>query len=230
MAGSGSRALRGVLAAAWRSIIGCSDCRYPGAANSRGCAGESRQQDRCDVYRRHDVHRDRRSLPRRACRPARGIHFWMCVCVFVASYFRGFRAYAAVLSGYTVGIITVVNIDTPQKVFTTMTDRVAAITIGILCVTLINDLFGSPPVWPGLERRITEIWHDVRDYARGVLGGARTMRKERGCSSQQIVGLRDEVDIVAHDMADGRHRAGWRAERDAGTGRDCPTGSIVELA
>src|SRR5260370_30041887 len=47
---------------------------------------------------------------------------WMCVCVFVASYFRGFRAYAAVLSGYTVGIITVVDIDTPQKVFTTMTD------------------------------------------------------------------------------------------------------------
>src|SRR3979411_1613485 len=33
---------------------------------------------------------------------------WMCVCVFVGSYFRGFRAYAAVLSGYTVGIITVV--------------------------------------------------------------------------------------------------------------------------
>jgi len=57
---------------------------------------------------------------------------WMCVCVFVASYFRGFRAYAAVLSGYTVGIITIVNIDTPQKVFATMTDRVAAITIGIL--------------------------------------------------------------------------------------------------
>jgi hypothetical protein len=52
---------------------------------------------------------------------------WMCVCVFVASYFRGFRAYAAVLSGYTVGIITVVSIGTPQRVFTTMTDRVAAI-------------------------------------------------------------------------------------------------------
>src|ERR1700690_708372 len=92
---------------------------------------------------------------------------WMFVCVFVASYFRGFRAYAAVLSGYTVGIITIVNIDTPQKVFATMTDRVAAITIGILCVTLINDLFGSPPVWSGLERRITQAWHDVRDFARG---------------------------------------------------------------
>jgi uncharacterized membrane protein YccC len=133
---------------------------------------------------------------------------WMCVCVFVASYFRGFRAYAAVLSGYTVGIITIVNIDTPQKVFTTMTDRVAAITIGILCVTLINDLFGSPPVWPGLERRITQAWHDVRDYARDMLGGAKDDAERAGMLFAAIAGLRDEVDIVAHDMADGRHRAG----------------------
>jgi uncharacterized membrane protein YccC len=132
---------------------------------------------------------------------------WMCVCVFVASYFRGFRAYAAVLSGYTVGIITIVNIDTPQKVFATMTDRVAAITIGILCVTLINDLFGSPAVWPGLERRITQAWHDVRDYARDVSGGAREDAERAGLLFAAIAGLRDEVDIVAHDMADGRHRA-----------------------
>jgi uncharacterized membrane protein YccC len=77
---------------------------------------------------------------------------WLCVCVFVASYFRGYRAYAAVLSGYTVAIITVATIDAPQNVFTAMTNRVAAITIGILCVTLVNDLFGSPPVWRGLDR------------------------------------------------------------------------------
>src|SRR5882672_3711856 len=132
---------------------------------------------------------------------------WMCVCVFVASYFRGFRAYAAVLSGYTVGIITVVNIDTPQQVFTTMTNRVAAITIGILCVTLINDLFGSPPVWLGLDRRIAQVWHDARDYARDVLSGARDDVERAGKLFAQIAGLRDEVDIVAHDMADGRHRA-----------------------
>src|SRR4029077_750305 len=48
---------------------------------------------------------------------------WICVCVFVGSYFRGFRAYAAVLSGHTVAVITVANIDTPQSVFTAMTDR-----------------------------------------------------------------------------------------------------------
>ncbi len=208
MAGSGDCALRGVLAAAWRSIVGRCDGRYPGTAHTWGRTGESCQQDCRNVHRRCDVNRNRRSLPGERVGLLAAFILWMCVCVFVASYFRGFRAYAAVLSGYTVGIITVVNIDTPQKVFTTMSDRVAAITIGILCVTLINDLFGSPPVWPGLERRITKVWHDVRDYARDVLAGAKDDVKRAGMLFAAIAGLRDEVDIVAHDMADGRHRAG----------------------
>src|SRR5712672_405517 len=115
---------------------------------------------------------------------------WICICVFVASYLRGYQAYAAVLSGYTVAIIALVNIDTPQNVFTTMTDRMAAITIGILCVTLIND-----------------VWRDVRSYARDVLSGNQENPERTGALLAQISGLRDQVDIVANDMADGRHRA-----------------------
>src|SRR5207237_9669421 len=83
-----------------------------------------------------------------------------------------------------------------------------AVTIGILCFTIITDFFGSPPVWPGLERRITQAWHDVRDYARAVLGGAKDHAETAGVLFAAIAGLRDEVDIVAHDMADGRRRAG----------------------
>jgi len=132
---------------------------------------------------------------------------WICICVFVASYLRGYQAYAAVLSGYTVAIIALANIDTPQNVFTTMTDRMAAIAIGILCVTLINDVFGSPPVWSGLDRRISDIWHDVRSYARDVLSGNEEDPERAGALLAQVAGLRDQVDIVAHDMADGRHRA-----------------------
>ena len=132
---------------------------------------------------------------------------WICICVFVASYLRGFQAYAAVLSGYTVAIIALVNIDTPQNVFTTMTDRMAAIAIGILCVTLINDVFASPPVWSALDRRMNDIWRDVRSYARDVLSGNEEDRKRAGALLAQIAGLRDQVDIVAHDMADGRRRA-----------------------
>jgi uncharacterized membrane protein YccC len=132
---------------------------------------------------------------------------WICICVFVASYLRGYQAYAAVLSGYTVAIIALVNIDTPQNVFTTMTDRMAAVAIGILCVILINDVFGSPPVWSGLDRRINDIWRDVRSYARDVLSGNEEDPERAGALLAQVAGLRDQVDIVAHDMSDGRHRA-----------------------
>jgi uncharacterized membrane protein YccC len=132
---------------------------------------------------------------------------WMCICVFAASYLRGHRAYAAVLSGYTVAIITVANIDTPQNVFNTMTDRVAAISIGILCVTIINDLFGSPAAWSGLDRRMGDVWSDVREYARGVLSKGQEDPRKTGALLSDIAGLRDDIDVVGHDMADGRHRA-----------------------
>jgi uncharacterized membrane protein YccC len=132
---------------------------------------------------------------------------WICICVFVASYLRGYQAYAAVLSGYTVAIIALVNIDTPQNVFTTMTDRMAAIAIGILCVTLINDVFGSPPVWHGLDRQISDSWRDIRSYARDAFSGNEENPERAGAVLAQVSGLRDQVDIVAHDMADGRHRA-----------------------
>src|SRR6201996_2771141 len=132
---------------------------------------------------------------------------WICICVFIASYLRGYQAYAAVLSGYTVAIIALVNIDTPQNVFTTMTDRVAAIAIGILCVALINDVFGSPPAWRGLDRQIRDIWHDVRSYARDVLGGSAEKSERSSELLAKIAGLRDQVDIIAHDMADGGYRA-----------------------
>jgi uncharacterized membrane protein YccC len=132
---------------------------------------------------------------------------WICICVFAASYLRGHRAYAAVLSGYTVAIITVANIDTPQNVFATMTDRLASITIGILCVTIINDLFGSSSVWSGLDRKIGDIWRDVREYARGALSNGQEEPEKAGALLSQIVALRDDIDVVGYETADGRYRA-----------------------
>ncbi len=42
---------------------------------------------------------------------------WMGFCVFVANYLQGTKAYGAMLSGYTVAIIAINNIDAPQSVF-----------------------------------------------------------------------------------------------------------------
>jgi multidrug resistance efflux pump len=98
---------------------------------------------------------------------------WICVCVFVASYLRGYQAYAAVLSGYTVAIIALVNIDTPlahihvgDPVEATLLGfqdpikgRIESITGGISAANAASSTQGLPNVdpiftWVRLAQRI----------------------------------------------------------------------------
>src|SRR5262244_2605657 len=61
---------------------------------------------------------------------------WIGLCVYAAGLLDGYRAYAAVLSGYTVGLIAVQQIDSPQRVFESGFSRGAAIAVGIVTMTL----------------------------------------------------------------------------------------------
>src|SRR5260370_3414888 len=79
--------------------------------------------------------------------------------------------------------------------------------VGVRGVRLIIGFLCSPPVWRGLDRRIIDVWGDGSGYARDALSGNQENHERTGKLLAQISGLRDQVDIVAHDMADGRHRA-----------------------
>src|SRR5258707_5027723 len=69
---------------------------------------------------------------------------WIGLCVYVVGLLDGNRAYAAALSGYTVALIAVQQIDNPQHIFESSMARGAAITIGILAITLVSDLLAAP--------------------------------------------------------------------------------------
>jgi uncharacterized membrane protein YccC len=71
---------------------------------------------------------------------------WLGICVFAAKLLDGYRAYAAVLSGYTVGLIAVQQIDHPQHVFESGMARGAAITVGILSIAAVNTLIFASTV------------------------------------------------------------------------------------
>ena len=73
-----------------------------------------------------------------------GFTLWLGACAFVASALRDFRSYGAVLSGYTVGIIAIGNIDTPGGAFLSALNRVAAILIGVGSVAVVNTLLAPP--------------------------------------------------------------------------------------
>jgi uncharacterized membrane protein YccC len=71
---------------------------------------------------------------------------WVGICVFAAKLFDGYRAYTAVLSGYTVALIATQQIDTPQHVFEISMASGTAIAVGILSMAVVNTLMLLPTV------------------------------------------------------------------------------------
>ena len=71
---------------------------------------------------------------------------WMGLCVYVAGLFDGNRAYAAVLSGFTVALVVIQQIDNPELVFEAGMMRGAGIPRGncIPCNCERSHLWGAP--------------------------------------------------------------------------------------
>jgi uncharacterized membrane protein YccC len=141
---------------------------------------------------------------------------WIGICVFAANLLDGYRAYAAVLSGYTVALIATQQIDTPQHVFESGMARGAAIAVGILSMAVINTLMYTPDRHPRLIVQLAAIRRRVREYASAAFRG------EPGNSTtfltllREIVALRPEIASVALESSSGSVRSA--AARSAAVG------------
>src|SRR5262249_36579405 len=94
---------------------------------------------------------------------------WVGLCVYAAALVDGNRAYAAVLSGYSVALMAIDQIDAPNTVFEGSMARGAAITVGIVALAVVNDLFTAPDRHHGLAQQFAALHGRVRDYARAIL-------------------------------------------------------------
>jgi uncharacterized membrane protein YccC len=141
---------------------------------------------------------------------------WIGICVFASNLLDGYRAYAAVLSGYTVALIATQQIDNPQHVFESGMARGAAIAVGILSMAVINTLMYTPDRHPRLLVQIAAIRRRVHEYASAALHG------EPGNSTtfltllREIVMLRPEIASVALESSSGS--AGSVAARSTAVG------------
>src|SRR5260370_11420107 len=84
-----------------------------------------------------------------------GFAGWLGLCVYVGGLFDGNRAYSAVLSGYTVALVAVTQIDSPKNIFSAGVNRGAAIVVGIAALALVSDFFVAPNVRTGLYGKLT---------------------------------------------------------------------------
>lgn len=136
-----------------------------------------------------------------------GFAVWIGLCVYAAGLWDGNRAYAAVLSGYTVGLVAMQQIDTPLQVFNAGVQRGAAIAVGIGAVALVNDLLVAPDRHPGLAAQLGDLHRRVRAYAKAVL------RREAGDPGataglmREIAALRSDMSSVATESSSGTVRS-----------------------
>jgi len=96
---------------------------------------------------------------------------WMGLCVYVTSLLDGNRAYAAALCGTTVALIAMPQLDSPQAVFQAGMARGAAIAIGVLAVTFVNDFLAAPDYHPKVAAKLEALQLKVVSCARSVIRG-----------------------------------------------------------
>jgi uncharacterized membrane protein YccC len=132
---------------------------------------------------------------------------WMGLCIYACGLLDGYRAYAAVLSGYTVAFIAIQQIDNPQNVFIVAMERGAAIAVGVLSITLVNDLLLAPDRHPQLAAQLAALHSRVRGYARAVIRSEATDAVAVAALIREIVSLRPDISSLAAESSSGPVRS-----------------------
>ncbi|MFT8720213.1 FUSC family protein [Acetobacter sp.] len=136
-----------------------------------------------------------------------GVGLWLALCCIMGTLERDFRAYAAMLSGYTVALITIGCIDAPQNVYEVTVNRVSAIVIGIAATAAINDVFGSPTAWAKLTSGLDTIVGMVGRIARDAVAGHSVPEPAALAGiAGQVMALTSQVSFARTEIADGRLR------------------------
>jgi uncharacterized membrane protein YccC len=146
---------------------------------------------------------------------------WLGICVYTAGLLDGNRAYAAALSGYTIAIIAVQQIDNPQHVFESALARGAAITVGVLTVAVVNDLLAAPDHHPQLTAQLEALRRRIADYARRILNGQAMPAMTAAGLLRDIVALRPEIASLAAELNSGPARSA--------AARNAMVGLVAEL-
>src|SRR6476661_6590683 len=133
-----------------------------------------------------------------------GFAGWLGLCVYVAGIFEGNRAYGAVLSGYTVAIVAVTQIDSPQNIFLNGVNRGAAIVVGVMALALVNDLFLAPNLHTILSRKVAAVHQRVRAFAIAILRGESADPLQSANLLREITALHPDISALVIESS-----AGW---------------------
>jgi uncharacterized membrane protein YccC len=157
-----------------------------------------------------------------------GFAGWLGLCVYVGGLLDGNRAYGAVLSGYTVAVVAVTQIDSPQNIFLAGVNRGAAIVVGIAALALVSDVFAAPNVHTALAGKLTAAHRRVRTFALAILRGERADPIQSANLLREITALHPDITALAAESSDGGARGA--AARSAAVALVAEVGAAGALA
>src|SRR6266404_7088188 len=136
-----------------------------------------------------------------------GFAAWLGLCVYVGGLLDGNRAYSGVLSGYTVALVAVTQIDSPQNIFSAGVNRGAAIVVGIAALALISDVFAAPNVHTGLSGKLIAAHQRVRAFALAILRGESADPIQSASLLHEITALHPDITALFVESSGGGARA-----------------------
>src|ERR1700688_3218552 len=136
-----------------------------------------------------------------------GFAGWLGLCVSVGGLLDANRAYSGILSGYTVALVAVTQIDSPQNIFSAGVNRGAAIVVGIAALAVISDVFAAPNVHTGLFGKLTAAQQRVRAFARAILRGESAHPIQPANLLREITALRPDITALVAESSGGGARA-----------------------
>ncbi|MDQ8727578.1 FUSC family protein [Bradyrhizobium sp. LHD-71] len=132
---------------------------------------------------------------------------WMGLCVYAAGMLDGNRAYAAVLSGFTVALVAIQEMNNPEHVFEAGMMRGAGILIGIASLTIVNDLLWSPDRHTKLIAQLADIRRRIGNQAKAAILGEPAKPTASAALLAEIAALRPEIATLSVESSSGPVRS-----------------------
>ena len=94
---------------------------------------------------------------------------WMALGAAASTLLRGHRSYGAVLAGYTVALIALPAVETPENIFFVATARLGAVTLGILASAVVGALLTGHTAERRLDALLRQSLADLAALGRAAL-------------------------------------------------------------
>lgn len=138
---------------------------------------------------------------------------WIGGCTVVSNLLRNFRAYGAVLAGYTAAIVSLGTIDHPNQIFYVAMARGSATIIGIACAALVTSLFARHEAKEKVMIRLREALGDAARRCAFPATGSLSERLALGKPLiVKLISLDTEIEFASAESASFRiHANGARS-------------------